>query len=152
MFTIDWSCRDRRGVPVIAGPPPPPPTPPCIHPGEAARSRERVSSEETSTCQKTSTSRPSWLPSPSHPCASPAPSVAPITPFLLLLLLHLIQISALARAFVCTSILPVRWTEETGWRAGRYVMEGGRRKSTVFPSSEMSNSNGVKRPSPVSRV
>lgn len=62
------------------------PASPCTHPGDMAPSRERVSSEETSTCQKKSTSSPSCLPSPSYPSVSHiscAPSLAPITPFFL---------------------------------------------------------------------
>lgn len=60
--------------------------PAAPHSGDMSPSRERVSSEETSTCQKKFTSSPSCLSSPSNPSVShisSAPSLAPITPLFL---------------------------------------------------------------------
>lgn len=125
----------------------PHPTPPP-HPGAAAPSRERVSSEETSTCQEKSTSSPSCLPSPPHPCVPLPPwhpSPPPITPPHSC---HLIQISELDSVFVCASILPVRRTEGDGLTSRPACLWGGAKaggERKVFLSSEMSNSSGVKR-------
>lgn len=75
---------------------------PHPHPGDMSPSRERVSSEEASTCQKKSTSRPSCLPSPSNPTVSHI-SHAPFLgthhssfPLLPSSSCHLIQITELA--------------------------------------------------------
>lgn len=105
------------------------------HSGDMSPSRERVSSEETSTCQKKFTSSPSCLSSPSNPSVSHISSL-PGThhssfPLLPSSSCHLIQITELACvSFVCRPILPGRWTggEKTdshrGMRVCVYEMEG----------------------------
>lgn len=105
------------------------PASPQPHPGDMAPSRERVSSEETSTCQKKFTSSPSCLPSPfclPHlPCSLTGTHHSSF-PLLPSSSRHLIQITELACvSFVWGSILPGRWTggEEMDSHWGIYMCE-----------------------------
>jgi len=83
---------------------------PHPRPGDMSPSRERVSPEEASTCQKKFTSSPPCLPSPSNSSVSHvscAPFLAPITPQLPSFSCYLIQITELASvSFVRSPILP----------------------------------------------